>query len=149
MAGRYRGFILDLWGVIHDGVTPYPGAIDCLHRLKAGGARVVLLSNAPRRAHTAAAGLRALGIGTDLYDGLVTSGEATWVALAAHPGARIYHLGPERDRSVIEGRDLVLVRNPEEGGPAAEYRTRFRPERRESAGFRVGAGADAWPPACR
>ena len=26
VASRYDGFILDLWGVIHDGVTPYAGA---------------------------------------------------------------------------------------------------------------------------
>ena len=30
LAARYDGFILDLWGVIHDGVKPYPGAADCL-----------------------------------------------------------------------------------------------------------------------
>ena len=30
LAPRYDGFILDLWGVIHDGVAPIPGAIDCL-----------------------------------------------------------------------------------------------------------------------
>ena len=24
LAPRYNGFILDLWGVIHDGVTPIP-----------------------------------------------------------------------------------------------------------------------------
>ena len=33
LAPRYDGFILDLWGVIHDGVTPIPGAIDCLQSL--------------------------------------------------------------------------------------------------------------------
>ena len=27
LAERYDGFVLDLWGVIHDGVKPYPGAV--------------------------------------------------------------------------------------------------------------------------
>ena len=112
LAPRYRGFIVDLWGVIHDGVTPYPGAIDCLRHLREAGLPVVLLSNAPRRAHAAAAGLAALGIGPELYRAVVTSGEACWTALAAYAGAAVYHLGPARDLSVIEGHRITLVQQP-------------------------------------
>ncbi len=43
LAARYDGFIIDLWGVIHDGVTPYDGAVDCLTRLRDAGKRVVML----------------------------------------------------------------------------------------------------------
>ena len=31
---RYDGFVLDLWGVVHDGVTVFPGVIDALKRLR-------------------------------------------------------------------------------------------------------------------
>ena len=27
LAPRYDGFILDLWGVVHDGVAPLPGPL--------------------------------------------------------------------------------------------------------------------------
>jgi HAD superfamily hydrolase (TIGR01459 family) len=121
LAERYDGFILDLWGVVHDGVRPYPGAVDCLRRLKALGRRSVLLSNAPRRAHAAQAAMRAMGIADDLYDGILTSGEAVHCALRdrddpwfAALGRRVFHLGPERDRNVIEGLDLVRVETPGE-----------------------------------
>ncbi len=50
LAERYDGFILDLWGVVHDGRAPYPGVADALARLAALGKPVVFLSNAPRRA---------------------------------------------------------------------------------------------------
>lgn len=113
LAERYRGFVLDLWGVIHDGVTPYPGAVDALRRLRAAGKRVVLLSNAPRRSHVAASALAALGVGPDLYDAVITSGEAAWIALGAWPGARVRHLGAARDLSVVEGRDLTLMPSPD------------------------------------
>ena len=120
LAARYDGFILDLWGVIHDGVTPYPGAIDCLRHLRAMGKPTILLSNAPRRAHVAQAGMRGMGIPDDLYTGILTSGEATHMMLrdrtdpfCAALGARVYHLGPERDRNVIEGLDLQRVETPE------------------------------------
>ena len=72
LAPRYNGFILDLWGVIHDGVRPYPGAADCLARLRDAGKRCVLLSNAPRRSPAAEAMLQAMGLDRDLYAGLQT-----------------------------------------------------------------------------
>jgi len=117
IADAYDGFIVDLWGVVHDGITPYPGALDCLARLR--GRPVLLLSNAPRRAEPARQALRALGIADDLYTGILTSGEATWLALRdrqdpwfAALGRRVYHIGPERDRSVIEGLSLTLADTP-------------------------------------
>ena len=119
LAAEYDGFILDLWGVVHDGVKPYPGAVDCLRRLRDAGKPAVMLSNAPRRAAVAQAGLRAMGIADDLYSGIMTSGEATHHLLRdrsdpwfAALGRRVYHLGPLRDRNVIEGLDLELVEHP-------------------------------------
>ena len=121
LAARHDGFILDLWGVIHDGVSPYPGAVDVLARLRAAGKRSVLLSNAPRRSHVAQQGMRAMGIADDLYTAILTSGEAVHLMLRdrtepffASLGDRVYHLGPERDRNVIEGLPLVRVARPEQ-----------------------------------
>jgi HAD superfamily hydrolase (TIGR01459 family) len=119
LAARYDGFVLDLWGVIHDGVSPYPGAVDCLERLRAAAKRVVLLSNAPRRAAHAAAAMRAMGIGDALYDGIVTSGEVTHALLRdrtdpafAALGRRLFHIGPERDRNVFDTLDVESVAEP-------------------------------------
>ncbi len=119
LAARYDGFILDLWGVIHDGVTPYPGAVDCLRHLKALGKPAILLSNAPRRAHVAAEAMRGMGIHEDLYAGIITSGEVTHTSLRDRDtpefsalGRRLYHLGPERDRNVFAGLDVTLTADP-------------------------------------
>ena len=49
IADRYDGFVLDLWGVVHDGQKPYPGVPEALAELKGRGKRVVFLTNAPRR----------------------------------------------------------------------------------------------------
>jgi HAD superfamily hydrolase (TIGR01459 family) len=119
LAERYQAFILDLWGVIHDGVSPYPGAIDCLRRLRAAGKPAVLLSNAPRRVYIAQRSMRAMGIADDLYTGILTSGEATHNMLRdrtdpwfARLGNRVYHLGPERDRNIMENLPLTHVDRP-------------------------------------
>lgn len=121
LAEQYDGFVLDLWGVIHDGVNPLPGAVDTLTRMRAMGKRSVLLSNAPRRAWAAQKLMRGMGIPDDLYDGILTSGEAVWMTLCERPdawwvdlGARVFHLGPERDRNVMEDLDLTVVDSPAE-----------------------------------
>jgi HAD superfamily hydrolase (TIGR01459 family) len=118
LADDYDGFILDLWGVIHNGIKPYPGALDCMKRLV--GRPVLLLSNAPRRAESVQRTLRRLGIEDALYTRILTSGEATWQALRdrtdpwfASLGPRVYHLGPARDRGVMAGLDLEIVTAPE------------------------------------
>ncbi|WP_207483987.1 TIGR01459 family HAD-type hydrolase [Arenibaculum pallidiluteum] len=121
LADRYDGFILDLWGVLHDGSQPYPGVLDCLDRLRAAGKRVCLLSNAPRRTAGVVEKLSAMGIGAGHYDHLMTSGEAAHDALrdrddAFHRdlGRRFLHVGPPRDADVYEGLDLVRVDAPED-----------------------------------
>ncbi|MCE2509835.1 MAG: TIGR01459 family HAD-type hydrolase [Alphaproteobacteria bacterium] len=121
LAASYDGFILDLWGVVHDGYQPFPGAIEVLNRLKAAGKGTLLLSNAPRRRATVAEGLAAMGIGPEQYGRVHSSGEEAWQALKdrADPwfaglGVACLHLGPERDRGMLEGLDLEEVQTPAE-----------------------------------
>jgi HAD superfamily hydrolase (TIGR01459 family) len=116
IAERYQGFILDLWGVIHDGEKPYPGVLDALNRFKAAGQRVVLLSNAPRRAEILAEVMTNMGVERLLYSGIMSSGEATYLELAARSdpffaalGRRLFHLGPDRDINVYADLDYERV----------------------------------------
>jgi HAD superfamily hydrolase (TIGR01459 family) len=119
IADHYDGFILDLWGVIHDGVNPIAGAPECLERLHQAGKRSVLLSNAPRRAEVVARQLRKMGIPDEHYTGVMTSGEASHIVLRDRPdawykalGDRVFHLGPERDRNLVDGLALADADDP-------------------------------------
>ncbi len=121
LADRFDGFILDLWGVIHDGVNAFPHAVDCLARLREAGKQTLLLSNVPRPNEAAQALMRRMGISDDLYTDILTSGEAVRRALQRPPdlwwaelGQRVFHLGPERDRGIIEGLPLIKVEDPAE-----------------------------------
>lgn len=121
IAGRYDGWVLDLWGVVHDGRRPYPGVPEALAQLKARGARVVFLTNAPRRSWFVQGMLDRMGLDRALYDGIMSSGEATWRMLKdrSHPwfarlGRRAFHIGPERDLSVAEDGAAELVGDPAE-----------------------------------
>jgi HAD superfamily hydrolase (TIGR01459 family) len=121
LAARYDGFILDLWGVVHDGRKPYPGVADALGRLVGMGKRVAFLSNAPRRAPVVDALLTGMGLDRALWHGTMTSGELAWLHLKnrdrpdfAALGTCALHIGPERDLSVAEGTGVTLVASAEE-----------------------------------
>ncbi len=119
LAARYDGFVLDLWGVIHDGVNAFPHAVETLGHLKAAGKRTLLLSNVPRPNDAVQTMMRRMGIADDLYTDILTSGEAVrrhltnppdawWAAL----GRKVFHLGPVRDKPVIAGLPLEETETP-------------------------------------
>jgi HAD superfamily hydrolase (TIGR01459 family) len=119
LAPDYDGFVLDLWGVVHDGIEPYPGAVDCLARLRAAGKATVLLSNAPRRAAVVIEAMEAIGIPRDYYGAILSSGEATWRALRyrADPwhaalGRRFHLIGGAGDRGLLDGLDIEEAARP-------------------------------------
>jgi HAD superfamily hydrolase (TIGR01459 family) len=119
IADRYDGYILDLWGVLHDGVRPYPGVVDALRELKRRRKRTIVLSNGPRRAAALVRRTAEIGITADLYDELHSSGEETWRLLRersepviAALGRRVFPIVPERDRALLDGLDLETVEKP-------------------------------------
>lgn len=120
LAARYDGVILDLWGVVHDGTAPFPGVVDCLERLIAAGKRIVLLSNAPRRADDVGRRIAEIGVPAGLYHGIMSSGEEAWQYLAersdpfyAALGRKCLHICSDRDLEIREGLGLDFVEAPE------------------------------------
>lgn len=121
VADRYDGFVLDLWGVVHDGRKPYPGVPEALAALKARGKRIAFLTNAPRRSWVVGRLLDGMGLDRALYDGIISSGEVTWRMLKArnHPwfarlGQKAFHIGPAKDLSTVEDNVAELVKDPAE-----------------------------------
>lgn len=105
LAAQYDDFLVDLWGVIHDGEAPYAGVIDALERLAMhGGKRVLFLTNTSRAGDAVIATLDSLGIARELFFDVVSSGDVTRDALAARDpavferiprDARCFHHGDE------------------------------------------------------
>lgn len=136
---RYRALIVDLWGVLHDGATPFAGAQAALAGAMAAGLKVQLLSNAPRPVAPVAVRLSELGYPTGSYTTLMTSGEATWRMLNdrtdpffAGLGAKVYFLGATKDRMMLDGgyatpvptldqADFILNTGADFGATLAEY----------------------------
>jgi len=101
---KYDAFFIDLWGVIHNGIKIYPGAIDVLENLNKLNKRFVLISNAPRPSKSVEKYLIKLKMNKNFLNNLVTSGEAALQTLKNNIyGEKFYHLGPKRDEDLIKG----------------------------------------------
>lgn len=117
---RYDAFVLDLWGVVHGGVEPFPGVLDALTRLRDAGKPVALLSNVPRRADFARTRLDEMGVTRDLYVTLMTSGEAAYRALRHDEavqrrlGRRFFFIGPPETERIPHELALEEVDTPDE-----------------------------------
>jgi len=111
IAARYDALFCDVWGVLHNGVAPFQPAVAALQAFRAGGGKVVLLTNAPRPRGAIEAQLDELGLPRDAWDTIATSGDAARVALFTGAiGKKVYFMGEERDRVVLE--PIQIVENP-------------------------------------
>ena len=101
---KYDTFFIDLWGVIHNGIQVYPGAIKVLENLNKLNKRFILMSNAPRPSKDVQDFLLKLNIDKALIKNVFTSGEAALKSLKQKKfGEKFYHLGPKRDCRLYSG----------------------------------------------
>lgn len=109
---NYDAFLLDLWGVVHDGTQLYDGVRETLVALKKADKQVVFISNAPRRAARVASVLTELGIEPALYDYIVSSGEVGfhWLESGKSPwGNHYYLIAAEKDKGLLDNLNFEQV----------------------------------------
>jgi len=106
LADTSEAWIVDIWGVMHNGARAYAAAGDACRRFRARGGIVVLLSNAPRPFSAVVPHMTSLGVDPEAYDTGVTSGDATREMIEDWQGRPLLHIGPERDRGLFEGYDV-------------------------------------------
>jgi HAD superfamily hydrolase (TIGR01459 family) len=145
LARDYDAFIVDQWGVLHDGSRPYVGARECLERLREAGRRVVVLSNSGRREQANVRLMQEMGFPPSLYHRLVSAGEDARQAIAARAtafharlGRRCYAFTRDGDREILEGIGLAFVDSVREADflaaigidsprrPSADYEAQLR-----------------------
>lgn len=118
---QYDAFLVDQWGVLHNGVRPYPGAIEALQKIRETGKRILIISNSGKRSSANASRLGKLGFPPESYDDLVTSGEVAWQALKTRLdplystfGQRCLLVTSSGDDGFLDGLGLKEARSPEE-----------------------------------
>ena len=94
----YQLFYVDLWGVVHNGVSLHQEAIKVLNEITKKNKEFILLTNAPRPNHAVKLFLEKLGLEKELRDRVFTSGEAALNYLKKDLSKKIFfHIGPPKD----------------------------------------------------
>ncbi len=98
----YDTFVIDLWGVMHNGISLNDKAIEAADNLLKNSKKIVFLSNAPRPSEKVREFLKKLKMEKKYLENIVTSGEAAMHAINQNRfGKLFYHLGPLRDESIF------------------------------------------------
>lgn len=121
LISQFDGFVIDQYGVLHDGVRAYAGAIAALEAISAAGKRAVLVTNSGKSAAANEGRLARLGFARESYAALVSSGEAARLGVedgafgpAFAPGGRVHVVGRigddyELDRFRLAPVDLAVA----------------------------------------
>jgi HAD superfamily hydrolase (TIGR01459 family) len=132
IADQFDLFLVDQYGVLHDGIAAYPGAIDGLLKLTSHRRKIVVLTNSGKSSAANRARLDALGFADCGFNAVVSSGDVALQYVkggALGPrfakGADICVIGRHGDRYAFSSDDFTLVARPQD------------------AAFLVFAGSDA------
>jgi HAD superfamily hydrolase (TIGR01459 family) len=99
----YDTFVIDLWGVLHNGIKLNEKAIEAVDQLRRNSKKIVFLSNAPRPSAKVIDFLLKIKMDKKYLTHVITSGEAAMHAINQNKfGKFFFHLGPPRDTSVFE-----------------------------------------------
>ncbi|PHS40168.1 MAG: TIGR01459 family HAD-type hydrolase [Robiginitomaculum sp.] len=109
IAEHYDAALVDIWGVIHNGRDAFPEAIEALQRFREERGPVVLISNSPRPSIAIPAQFDEVGVPHNVYDAIVTSGDATIDELARRAPGPAFKLGPKRDDRLYDNLALNFV----------------------------------------
>ena len=132
---RYDIVYCDVWGVIRDGRSLLPPAIEALQAFRRSGGFVCLVSNSPSRAPAMAAMLTRMGMPADAVDAMVTSGDAIHAELAMRTPGRALRIGPpdmdddlyvglEIEFTDLDAADFITCTGPDDywNGKPEDYR---------------------------
>ena len=120
IADRFDCFMIDQYGVMHDGQAAYPGAPEAMTQLVERNKCVVVLTNSGKRARPNMERIGRLGFPRSSYTALVSSGEVTWQGLRTNrfgppfeSGGRVCLIGRQGADYGLDGLDLTFVEQPE------------------------------------
>ena len=106
IAQDYDALLCDIWGVIHNGRIPFHEACEALERFRGERGPVVLISNSPRPSVAIPEQFAEIGVPGELWDAIVTSGDATIDELSRRAPGPAFKLGPDRDDRIYENIEM-------------------------------------------
>ena len=118
MINDSEGLILDIWGVLWDGINVYPEALKTLEKLRKLNIPIILLSNAPRKSEIVSEKLLKIGIRIDLYDKIISSGDVCRSELIRNTnlvsGLKYYFIGLKEDNDLLNNTKFQESHSPKD-----------------------------------
>ena len=112
-------FLVDQYGVLHDGRKLFPGVVATLNAIKSAGKTSIILTNSGRRAAQNVQRLVNLGLAPGSFSHVVSSGEVSWHALDKGRfgppfvrGAKVHVVGVKGEDYGLAGLDLQFTDDP-------------------------------------
>ena len=108
---KFDTYIIDQWGVMHDGQKAYPGAKKCVDKLNQLGKKMVIISNSSKDSLETILRLKKLGFNDKHFNKIISSGEVIYKELknptlkwSKNLGNNCYHLS---NCSKLENNNLI------------------------------------------
>ena len=90
---NYDAFILDQWGVMHNGSSGYVSAISCIQKLYENNKFLTIISNSSKKSESTIFRLPELGFHQSYFKEVITSGEMIWQSLVNENYIQTKNLG--------------------------------------------------------
>lgn len=102
ITSNFKLIFSDIWGVIHNGNQPFQQMRDYLTQFRKDGGAVILISNAPRQSPFVKVQLDMIGVSSDAYDAIVTSGDLTAAEIAPLADKKPFYIGIKTETSLYK-----------------------------------------------
>lgn len=115
----FDAFLLDAWGVLHNGVSPFPGVLNALKQLQQEKKQTIIITNSPARKQAVIVDLEKRGISRELYQDVISSGELAFQEMnrmleQQQLPSQCVFLGQSKHRPILNGLSLECVEQPKE-----------------------------------
>lgn len=111
-------WFVDIWGVMHNGVTPFASSVAACEAFRGQGGTVLLVTNSPRPRESVERQLDGIGVARSAYDSIVSSGDVSRSLIEDWAGEPILHVGPERDLPIFSGLGATPGASPDDAAVA-------------------------------
>ncbi len=108
---NYDAFIIDIWGVVHDGARLYPDTKNVLTKLKEKDKHCLFLSNTDLRPLEMSQSLEHLGLDVEEKD-IITAGGSTFRDLRKHEGQKCIRMETFTNDEIVEDLNLQVTTDP-------------------------------------
>ena len=111
ISDQYDVAFVDLWGCMHNGITPFQDSVSAMQSYRKRGGKVVLVTNSPRPWDSVAQQLLDMGM-APCWDAVATSGDSARAAMfRGFVGSKIWFMG-ETPRDDDFFNSLSIIDNP-------------------------------------